>query len=128
MIETAPEVDVNKSLRTLDQIPLLELKGVGPSIAAKLAGISINNVQDLLFHLPLRYQDRTHITPIARVRLGHEVLVEATIVSCEIQFGKRRSLICNIRDESGFLGLRFFHFSAAQKKNLVCWDKASMLR
>ena len=48
--------------RPLHEIPVTALKGVGAALAEKLAKIHINNLQDLLFHLPLRYQDRTRIT------------------------------------------------------------------
>jgi ATP-dependent DNA helicase RecG len=94
------------------------LKGVGPGLKNRLAVLHLNNVQDLLFHLPLRYQDRTRIAPIGRVMLGQDVMLEGEVFSCEIEFGRRRSLVCRIKDGSGLLSLRFFHFSAAQKNML----------
>jgi len=75
-------------------------------------------VQDLLFHLPLRYQDRTRITPIAKAYPGQDVMIEAEVLDSRIEFGRRRSLMCRITDSSGILTLRFFHFSAAQKNLL----------
>lgn len=50
--------------------PVTSLAGVGAKLAEKLARIHITGVQDLLFHLPLRYQDRTTITPIGALRVG----------------------------------------------------------
>lgn len=106
------------NLHELSGIALDSLKGVGPSLKLRLASLHLHNVQDLLFHLPLRYQDRTRIAPIGRVRLGQDVMLEAEVFSCDIEFGRRRSLVCRIKDGSGLISLRFFHFSAAQKNML----------
>ncbi len=102
----------------LCQLPVSSLKGVGPSLAARLAVINIHTVQDLLFHLPLRYQDRTRLTPIGATRLGADVMLEGEVLSCEVSFGRRRSMLCRIKDGTGIITLRFFHFSAAQKNAL----------
>lgn len=102
----------------LSALPLDQLKGVGPSLRQRLASLHLYSVQDLLFHLPLRYQDRTRIANIARVRLGQDVMLEAEVFSCDIEFGRRRSLVCRVKDGTGLISLRFFHFSAAQKNML----------
>ena len=99
-------------------IPVRELRGVGPSLGQKLADYGVFRVEDLLFHLPLRYQDRTRITPIAAVREGADVVIEGEVRAADVVFGRRRSLVARIQDGSGTLTLRFFHFSAAQKHNL----------
>lgn len=103
----------------LDQIPLTKLKGVGPALKAKLNAISIYNVQDLLFHLPFRYEDRTRINRISSIRSGDTVQLEGEITSNNIQYGRRRSLQCTLNDGSGIVSLRFFYFSAAQKNSLA---------
>ncbi|MBC53872.1 MAG: ATP-dependent DNA helicase RecG [Gammaproteobacteria bacterium] len=103
----------------LSDIPVTQLNGVAARLAERLATLHIHTVQDLLFHLPLRYQDRTRIASIGRVRLGDDVMLEGEIVSCELDFGRRRSLVCRIKDSGGIISLRFFHFSAAQKKMLA---------
>lgn len=95
-----------------------ELKGVGHAMAEKLAKLHLHTVQDVLFHLPIRYQDRTRVVPIGQLRFGDEAVVEGQVTGCEIKMGKRRSLLCRIKDSTGTLCLRFFHFSAAQKKQL----------
>ncbi|ALM54374.1 ATP-dependent DNA helicase RecG [Halomonas huangheensis] len=92
------------------------LKGVGEALALKLARLKIENVADLLFHLPLRYQDRTRITPIATLRSGHEAVVEGEVAAADVVRGRRRSLLVRLRDGSGILSLRFFHFSPAQQQ------------
>jgi ATP-dependent DNA helicase RecG len=104
---------------SLHKTPVTELKGVGAKLAEKLAHIQINNLQDLLFHLPLRYQDRTRISPMGQLLPGDDVVVEGVIKSSKILFGKRRSLQVRIQDHTGTVSLRFFHFNAAQKNSFV---------
>jgi ATP-dependent DNA helicase RecG len=98
--------------------PVRELRGVGPALAAKLADCGVHRVEDLLFHLPLRYQDRTRVTPIGALREGVDAVVEGEIRAADVVFGRRRSLVARLQDGSGTITLRFFHFSAAQKNNL----------
>ena len=107
----------------LEQLPLTSLKGVGPSIEKKLHNIGIHSIQDLLFHLPLRYQDRTRIFPIGSVQLGDNLLLQGEITGSRIDYGRRRSLQCGLADESGAISLRFYFFSAAQKNSLCCGQK-----
>lgn len=97
---------------------LQSLKGVGPALQKKLNQLGLYSVKDLLFHLPLRYEDRTRLQSIGSARLGDTIQIEGEIVGTSIQFGKRRSLLCMIQDRSGVMSLRFFHFSAAQKNAL----------
>ena len=98
--------------------PVRELRGVGPALAAKLAESGVYRVEDLLFHLPLRYQDRTRITPIGALREGVDAVIEGEIRAADVVFGRRRSLLARLQDGSGIITLRFFHFSAAQKSSL----------
>jgi len=98
--------------------PITELKGVGPKMAERLAKLNIHTVQDMLFHLPHRYEDRTRIHPICELQPHSHVSVEATIETSQITFGKRRMLVCQVNDGTGRLTLRFFNFSAAQKNAL----------
>ena len=103
---------------SLNQYPITELKGVGPKMAERLLKLGIKNVQDMLFHLPLRYEDRTRIYSINELSLHSHVSIEATIETSQITFGKRRMLVVQINDNTGRLTLRFFNFSAAQKNAL----------
>ena len=105
--------------KPLSAISVDTLRGVGPALRLRLAGLHLHTVQDLLFHLPLRYQDRTRIVPIGQVRPGQDVMLEAEVFSCDIELGRRRSLICRIKDNTGLISLRFFHFSATQKNMLA---------
>ena len=98
--------------------PITILKGVGPAVAEKLAKVGLENLQDVLFHLPSRYQDRTRITPIGALRPGQDAVVAGVVLAANIVMGKRRSVLVRIQDGSGGLTLRFFHFSMAQKNAL----------
>ena len=102
----------------LDQQPVTRLRGIGPQIEEKLERLNIRTVQDVLFHLPLRYMDRTRIMPIGALQPYSDVVVEGVIRGCDVVLGRRRSLVCKIQDNTGTLSLRFFHFSNAQKANL----------
>ncbi|VAX01661.1 ATP-dependent DNA helicase RecG [hydrothermal vent metagenome] len=97
---------------------LLNLKGIGPKVQEKLAKLSIYSIQDLLFHLPLRYEDRTRVVPIGSLRKDDECVVIGEVQLTEIKFGRRRMMLSRIHDGTGSLTLRFFNFSAAQKNNL----------
>jgi len=96
--------------------PVQTLRGVGPAVQEKLNRLGIFKIQDLLFHLPLRYQDRTRVAPIGSLELGEEVVVEAEIQAADIALGKRRSLLVRIHDGTGGATLRFFHFNAQQQQ------------
>jgi ATP-dependent DNA helicase RecG len=102
----------------LDATPVTRLKGVGPRNAEKLSNIGIETVQDVLFHLPARYQDRTRISPIGGLRPGEQVVVEGLVELADIRFGRRRSLLVRLADGTGAVTLRFFHFNASQKAAL----------
>ena len=104
---------------TLGSMPVTKLKGVGPKMAEKLHDFGLRTVQDVLFHLPLRYEDRTRVYNIADVHHGLHATVVAQVISADIKFGKRRSLVVKVSDETGGLSCRFFFFSAAQKKQFI---------
>jgi ATP-dependent DNA helicase RecG len=105
------------------QAPLLAavttLRGVGPALAEKLARLAVERILDLLFHLPLRYEDRTRLVPLGAVRPGDRAVVEGRVVLADVVFGRRRSLLCRLEDGTGLLALRLFHFSNAQRSRLV---------
>lgn len=107
------------------QQPVTVLHGVGDTLAEKLAKLGILRVADLLFHLPLRYQDRTRIYPIANLLTGQEVLVEGEVESTEVVIRSRRMMLCHISDGSGVLTLRFFYFGSKLKQSL---SKGSQIR
>lgn len=104
--------------RLLDAIPLSTLTGVGASQAGKLAKLGLFTIQDLLLHLPLRYEDRTQLYKINDLLPGVYATVEGEVLNSEITFGRRRMLVCQISDGSGMLTMRFFNFNAGMKNSL----------
>jgi ATP-dependent DNA helicase RecG len=102
-----------------EQRPITAMRGVGAALAEKLQRLGVTQVQDLLFVLPLRYEDRTRVWQIGALLPGIRAAVEGEIQLTEVTYRKRRQLLCRISDGSGFLTLRFFYFSAAQQNGLV---------
>ena len=98
---------------------LTELPGVGARVATRLAALGLVRETDLLFHLPLRFEDRTRITPVNRVRPGSTVQVEGRIVHQVIRYGRTRMLLATLADATGQLTLRLFRFFPSQLKLLA---------
>lgn len=103
----------------LDGVPLTRLSGVGAAIAEKLSRIGIQNVQDLLFHLPMRYEDRTRITPISDVCPESFATIEGYVQHTEVQFGRRPILSVTLSDGTSKIMLKFFNFNAGMKNSLA---------
>ena len=99
--------------------PVTVLKGVGAQLAKKLEKLGIVTLQDLLFHLPRQYADRTRITPIGHLQPNQSVVIEAEVSGTNVVFGKRRSLLCRVQDHTGAISLRFYHFSNAQRNTMA---------
>ncbi|MBU2896821.1 ATP-dependent DNA helicase RecG [Vibrio hepatarius] len=101
----------------LSAIPLTSLTGVGAKVAEKLSKVGLHSIQDLLFHLPHRYEDRTRVYPIAKLHPGLWASVQGKVMNADTIFGKRRMLAIKISDGNGTITLRFFNFTAAMKNN-----------
>lgn len=99
--------------------PLLELKGVGPKLAETLAAAGLHTVSDLWFHLPLRYEDRSRVTPVVTLRPGISALIVARVERADVRFGRRRSLVVSVTDGGARIGLRLFHFTRSQTKSFL---------
>ena len=95
--------------------PLTELTGVGPALAKKLERLSVHRVEDLLFLLPLRYEDRTQLVPVGSLQAGDRSLITGEVLLAETVYRGRRNLLVRIGDGTGQLTLRFFHFSRQQQ-------------
>ena len=95
--------------------PLTALAGVGPALAAKLERLNLYRVEDLLFLLPLRYEDRSRVLRLGELRPGVRAMVSGEVLLAETVYRRRRSLLVRIGDGSGQLTLRFFHFSRQQQ-------------
>jgi len=101
--------------RRMQSSSLTELTGVGPALASKLERLNLHRVEDLLFLLPLRYEDRTQLVPIGTLRAGERTLVEGEVLLAETAYRGRRNLLVRVGDGTGQLTLRFFHFSRQQQ-------------
>lgn len=109
----------------LHERPIACLRGVGPALAERLKRLGINTVQDLLFTLPRHYEDRTQRTALGSLIPGMTALVEADVVLADIIQGRRRALLVRLRDGTGGLTLRFYHFRQSQKDS---YSKGQRLR
>lgn len=109
---------LREGLHNLATTPVSVLKGVGPGIATKLEKLGLFSLQDVLFHLPLRYEDRTRVYRIRDLMPGLHTSVIGTVVDSQVSHGRRRMLLVRINDGTSELTLRFFHFSAAQKNSM----------
>ena len=101
------------------QAPITELNGVGDKVATKLANLGIQTIQDALFHLPSRYEDRTRVYAIRDVKIGQHVNIEGEVERSDLKFGKKRMWLVTVADGEYRILLRFFYFSAAQKQQLI---------
>ena len=98
---------------------LIALKGVGPALVSKLEKLNIHSQYDLLFLLPIRYEDKTSLQKISDLVPGEKVLIQGTIVLTTIVYRGRRMLISQLSDDTGIITLRFFNFSKQQAKGLA---------
>ena len=103
----------------IDAKPVTVLRGVGQALAERLRALGVETTQDLLFLLPLRYEDRTRVVPLGELKPGQRAAVEGEVLLTEIAFRGRRQMLCRIGDGSGYLTLRFFHFTAQQQSGLA---------
>ncbi len=92
---------------------------ISPATLSKLAKLGIHHRADLLLHLPLRYEDETHLAPIATVQPGSNAQVQGAITHSGIAFRPRRTLVCRLEDNGGELYLRFLNFYPSQQKQLA---------
>ncbi|MEM9401103.1 MAG: ATP-dependent DNA helicase RecG [Pseudomonadota bacterium] len=94
---------------------LVALNGVGPALAKKLEKLGLYCVEDLLFLLPLRYEDRTQLRKLGTILPGERVLTSGEVLLAETVYRGRRNLLVRVSDGTGQLTLRFFHFSNSQR-------------
>lgn len=111
-------MDISTINNNLLNQPCVKLPGVGKVLAEKLSKCGLNTIQDLLFHLPFRYQDKTRITPIECLLPNQWSVVTGKICKIKVNRNKNSSLDCCIEDKTGIVTLRFFHFNKHQIKNL----------
>lgn len=96
--------------------PVTALTGVGPQMAVKLARVHVQRVEDVLFHLPNRYEDRTKVTELGALLPGMATVIIGQIEVAQVVYGRRRSLLVKLSDGTGYLTMRMFYFNRAQEK------------
>jgi ATP-dependent DNA helicase RecG len=105
------------------------LKGVGPKVAEKLNKLGLNTQRDLLFHLPLRYEDRTFVSPLGSLQPGQRSQIEAEVLHASVHFRRvgrsRRVLAARLADNTGVITVRLFYFNANQQRQ---FEKGNWLR
>ncbi|MCP4470463.1 MAG: ATP-dependent DNA helicase RecG [Gammaproteobacteria bacterium] len=105
------------------------LEGVGPRVAEKLQKLGLQTQRDLLFHLPLRYEDRTFVSAVGSLQAGQRSQIEAEVLQASVHFRRqgrsRRVLVARLADDTGMITARFFYFSAKQQQ---LFEKGNWLR
>ncbi|MBT0962782.1 ATP-dependent DNA helicase RecG [Denitromonas iodatirespirans] len=100
--------------------------GVGPQLAGRLAKLDIRGPQDLVLHLPLRYEDETVCVGIAELRGGAPLQVEGVVTDCEVRIRGRRQLVAQVQDATGSLTVRLLHFYPQQQKQLTVGQRVRL--
>jgi ATP-dependent DNA helicase RecG len=80
------------------------------AVQEKFAKLGVNNEISLILHLPLRYEDETHLCQISDISGGETVQTEGIIISSEVMYRPRRQLVLQVEDDSGILFIRFLNF------------------
>ena len=96
-------------------------------VQEKLSRLGIATELDLILHLPIRYEDETHLFPIADAPPGQTVQVEGVIIHNEVVFRPRRQLVCQVEDNSGVLVMRFLNFYGSQIKTYAVGKRVRLL-
>jgi ATP-dependent DNA helicase RecG len=109
-----PRPDAAGGLET----PVQFVKGVGPRYAAALEKLGIVTVEDLLFHFPMRYEDRRSFRPLSRVFHGDTVVTCGRVVGATVERSPKRGMSLTkvvIQDASGHAELVYFQQPWLQK-------------
>ena len=94
----------------------LAISPISGTIRDKLVKLGITDASSLILHLPLRYEDETHLYPINDVPANRTVQVEGVISRSEVMYRPRRQLVCRVEDGTGILFMRFLNFYGSQVK------------
>ncbi|SFE82326.1 ATP-dependent DNA helicase RecG [Nitrosomonas sp. Nm166] len=100
---------------------------VSSNVQEKLSRLGIQNKLDLILHLPIRYEDETHLFPINDAPQGQVVQVEGIIIHSEVVTRPRRQFVCQVEDSSGILIMRFLNFYGNQIKTYAVGKRVRLL-
>ena len=100
----------------LNEIPVRYVKGVGPVRAEILAKLDIATVEDLLYHFPRRYEDRSHFNTINKVKIGEYATIKCEVLTSGLRRGKGMALYkMTVGDETGVIYAVWFNQPYMQK-------------
>ncbi|KAA0895201.1 ATP-dependent DNA helicase RecG [Oryzomonas rubra] len=104
---TLKEAIARKNLQTRMQF----IKGVGPKLTELLEKRGVATVEDALYLLPHRYEDRRELTPVARLKPGFSAVFSGKVLSADIAAtkGGRRFFEALVADDSGSITLKWFN-------------------
>ncbi len=122
--DSAAEIDpeLNQSIDSIH--------GVGPRMLPKLEKLGVKTIEDALYHLPLRYEDRRQLKPIARLRPGQqEVFVGRVLAAGEATTSRSRRRIYEVivGDDSGQISLKWFRYRKPWLQKLLPIGKQAVL-
>lgn len=103
-----------------------QLRGAGPRTLEQLAKLGVHSVEDLLLHLPLRYEDRTRVMPLAQLQAGQTQRFCGQVQQLRPLGGRRPGVQAILADALGEVGLVWFSRRGPQDKLrvgdwLLCW-------
>ena len=102
-MSSSPKIDASSVMVT-------SIKGVGEKMGAAFLKLGIKSVEDLLFHFPVDYQDRTQLSKIADLQPDQEFVIRGTVEKVSQTFVPRKMLIVKVSDSTGHIYLRFFYY------------------
>ena len=91
-------------------LPVTFIKGVGESLASTLKKLGIVTIEDLLFHFPIGYQDRTELNKIAELTPDKEFVIRGSVEKVSQTFVPRKMMLVKVKDNTGHIFLRFFYY------------------
>jgi ATP-dependent DNA helicase RecG len=116
-----PPASVRECLRAL-ATPIQYLKGVGPKRAGQLESLGLKSIEDLLYHLPFRYEDRREIGKISQAAFGQETSFVGRLAALQHRYIPRRRsqiLLANLQDDTGSIDLIWYRAPACLVNGLA---------
>tara|TARA_A100001234_G_scaffold72873_2_gene64268 strand:+ start:1173 stop:3233 length:2061 start_codon:yes stop_codon:yes gene_type:complete len=86
------------------------IRGVGEKLSESLQRLGIKTVEDLLFHFPIGYQDRTELKQIADLLPDEDFVIRGHVEKVSQTFVPRKMLLVKLKDNTGHIYIRFFYY------------------
>ncbi|MHB8763017.1 MAG: ATP-dependent DNA helicase RecG [Deferrisomatales bacterium] len=108
-MSAAADLDAYRRMRAVLETPLGSVRGVGDKVADRLARKGLRTLGDALAFLPLRYEDRSRLTPLGRLVPGEAATFRGTVTEIGVrEYHRRRVLEATLTDPTGRLTLKWF--------------------